>query len=134
MVAAALRFNWGLALPGLAAAATPGALAGIVHPDQIAEVRSTAQAVLAAVPAPRQPPSQTAVFNAFREFDREVSGQLDVQHNIDDNVFLDIGAAGDRRRLSQQADKGRRTRRSGQSQKRRSRLTAGHLPGQRLSG
>jgi DNA repair exonuclease SbcCD ATPase subunit len=100
MVAAAHRFNRGLALPGLPAAATPDALAGIVHPGQIAEVRSAAQAVLSTVPAPRQPPSQTAVFNAFREFDREVSGQLDVQHNIDDNVFLvEVAGAGDDRTL-----------------------------------
>jgi uncharacterized protein (TIGR02680 family) len=96
MVAAAHRFNRYIAFPGLAAAATADALSGIVHPEQIAGVRSAAQAVLATVAAPRQPPSQTVVFNAFREFDREVSGQLDVQHNIDDNVFLvEVAGAGD---------------------------------------
>jgi hypothetical protein len=75
MVAAGHRFTRCLTLPGLAAAATADTLSGIVHPEQVAEVRSAAQAALSAVAAPRQPPSLTTLLNAFREFDREVSGQ-----------------------------------------------------------
>jgi uncharacterized protein (TIGR02680 family) len=93
MVAAAHRFNRGIAMPGLAAAATAAALAAIVHPEQAGNVRSAAQAVLTSVAAPRQPASLTTTSNAFREFDREVSGQLDVQHTIDDGVLI-IGVAG----------------------------------------
>jgi len=101
MVAAAQRLNRGLLLPGLAAAATSGALSGIVHPEQVADVRSVTQAILAAVPAPRQPASLTTVSNAFREFDREVSGQLDVRHTLDDTVFLvEVAGAGDERTLA----------------------------------
>jgi hypothetical protein len=49
--------------------------------------------VLTSVAAPRQPASLTMASNAFREFDREVSGQLDVQHTIDDGVLV-VGVAG----------------------------------------
>ncbi|HEY2578651.1 MAG TPA: TIGR02680 family protein [Streptosporangiaceae bacterium] len=101
MTAAAQRLNWALALPGLVAATTAEALPAIVHPEQITDVRSAARAIQSTVPAPRQPPSLTTVFNAFREFDREVSGQLDVQHNMDDNVFLvEVAGAGDDRTLA----------------------------------
>ena len=100
MVTAAQRFNWCLTRPGLVAAAVTGAapepLPGIVQPDQLAEVRSCAEAALSAVAAPRQPASLTTVSNAFRDFDREVSGQLDVRHVIDDGVFLvEVAGAGD---------------------------------------
>jgi uncharacterized protein (TIGR02680 family) len=102
MVAAGHRFTRCLILPGLAAAATADVLSGIVHPEQVAEVRSSAQAVLSAVPAPRQPPSLTTLLNAFRDFDREVSGQLDVRHTIDDyGVFLvELAGAGDEHTLA----------------------------------
>ena len=102
LVTAAQRFTRCTALPGLAAAATPGPLAGIVHPDQVAEVRSAAEALLSAVTAPRQPPSLTTVLNAFREFDREVSGQLDVRHTIDDDgvLLVEVAGAGDEHTLA----------------------------------
>lgn len=101
LVAAAQRFNGGLALPGLAAAAGAGPLSRVVYPEQPDDVRSASQAVLAAVPAPRQPASLTTVSNAFREFDREVSGQLDVRHTIDDNVLLvEVAGAGDEHTLA----------------------------------
>jgi uncharacterized protein (TIGR02680 family) len=96
MVAAARQFNRRLALPGLVAAAAPQAVHGIVQPDQIADVRSAAEAALGAITAPRQPASMTVVSNAFRDFDREVSGQLDVRHTIDDDMFLvEVAGAGD---------------------------------------
>jgi uncharacterized protein (TIGR02680 family) len=96
MVTAAQRFNWGLTRPGLVAAAVPEPVSGIVQPDQIAEVRSCAEAALSAIVAPRPPASLTTVSNAFRDFDREVSGQLDVRHTIDDDVFLvEVAGAGD---------------------------------------
>ena len=102
LVAAAHRFNRCLALPGLAAAATADAVPGIVHPEQVGDVRTVAQAALSVVPAPRQPPSLTTVLNAFREFDREVSGQLDVRHGIDDDGVLrvDVAGAGDEHTLA----------------------------------
>ena len=102
MAAAGHRLTRCIALPGLAAAATAGALAGIVHPEQVAEVRSAAEAVLTAVAAPRQPPSLTTVLNAFREFDREVSGQLDARHTIgDDNVLVvEVAGVGDEHTLA----------------------------------
>ena len=101
MAAAAHRYNRCIALPGLAAAATADELTGIVHPEQVGDVRSAAQAALSVVAAPRQPPSLTTVLNAFREFDREVSGQLDVRHTIDDNVLLvDVAGAGDEHTLA----------------------------------
>jgi SbcC/RAD50-like, Walker B motif len=58
--------------------------------------------VLSTVVAPRQPPSLTTVLNAFREFDREVSGQLDVRHTIDeDNVLtVDVAGVGDEHTLA----------------------------------
>ena len=53
------------------------------------------------VPAPRQPPSLTTVLNAFRDFDREVSGQLDLRHTIDDNVLIvDVAGAGEEHTLA----------------------------------
>ena len=61
MGAAAHRFNRWIALPGLAAAATAERLAPIVHPDQVQEVTSAAEAVLAAAAAPRQAASSTVV-------------------------------------------------------------------------
>jgi hypothetical protein len=58
--------------------------------------------VLSAVAAPRQPPSLTTLLNAFRDFDREVSGQLDMRHTIDDHgVFLvELAGAGDEHTLA----------------------------------
>jgi len=101
LVAAAQRLNWGLVLPGLAAAASAEPLSGVVYPESPDDVRSAAQGMLAAVPAPRQPASLTTVSNAFREFDREVSGQLDVRHTIDDNVLLvEVAGAGDEHTLA----------------------------------
>jgi hypothetical protein len=101
LVAAAQRLNRGLVLPGLASAASAEPLSGVVYPEQADDVRSAAQAVLAAVPAPRQAASLTTVSNAFREFDRDVSGQLDVRHTIDDNVFLvEVAGAGDEHTLA----------------------------------
>jgi uncharacterized protein (TIGR02680 family) len=101
MAAAAYQFNRWIALPGLALAATAERLAPIVHPDQVQEVTSAANAVLASVAAPRPAASSTAVSNAFREFDREVSGQLDVRHTIEDNVFLvEVSGAGDEHTLA----------------------------------
>jgi uncharacterized protein (TIGR02680 family) len=103
MAAAAQRFNWCLAGPGLAAAATAPAAeaeaeapARILHSEQVGDVRSAAQALLTAVPSPRQPASLNMASNAFREFDREVSGQLDVRQTIDDGVLLvEVAGAGD---------------------------------------
>ena len=101
MVTAALRYNRCLALPGLAAAATGDELPAIAHPDQVDDVGSAAQAALSVVPAPRQPPSLTTVLNAFRDFDREVSGQLDLRHTIDDNVLIvDVAGAGEEHTLA----------------------------------
>jgi uncharacterized protein (TIGR02680 family) len=101
MVTAARRFNWCLTRPGLVAATVAEPLSGIVQPDQIAEVRSCAGAALAAIAAPRQPASLTTVSNAFRDFDREVSGQLDVRHTIEDSVFLvEVAGAGDEHTLA----------------------------------
>ncbi len=101
LAATAQQLNRALALPGLAAAASAEPLYGVVSPEQPDDVRSATQAVLAAVPAPRQPASLTTVSNAFREFDREVSGQLDVRHTIDDNVLLvEVAGAGDEHTLA----------------------------------
>ena len=101
MVGAAHRFNRCIALPGLAAAATTEALAEIVHPEQAGEVRSAAEAVLSAVAAPRPSASLNTASNAFREFDREVSGQLDVRQTIDDGMLLvEIAGAGDEHTLA----------------------------------
>jgi len=101
LVAAAQRLNRGRVLPGLAAAVSTEPLSGVVFPEQPDDARSATQAVLAAVPAPRQPASLTTVSNAFREFDRELSGQLDVRHTIDDNVFLvEVAGAGDEHTLA----------------------------------
>ena len=101
MAAAADRFNRWIALPGLAAAATAERLAPIVHPDQVQEVTSAANAVLAAVTAPRQAASLNTASNAFRDFDREVSGQLDVRHSIEDGVLLvEVSGAGDEHTLA----------------------------------
>jgi uncharacterized protein (TIGR02680 family) len=104
MVAAAHRFNRGIAMPGLAAAATSAALPAIAHPEQAGKVRSAARVVLTSVAAPRQPASLTMASNAFREFDREVSGQLDVRHTIDDGVLLvEVAGAGDEHTLADAA-------------------------------
>jgi uncharacterized protein (TIGR02680 family) len=101
LVATAQRFTRRIALPGLAAAATTERLAGIVHPEQVDEVRGGSLAVLAAVGEPRQPASSSRVFDAFREFDREVSGQLDARHWLDDEVHLiEVAGAGDERTLA----------------------------------
>ena len=113
MAAAARRFNWCLARPGLVAAAAPGlespALESpaptlalpIDQPDQVAAVRSAADVTLTAIAAPRQAASMTMVSNAFGDFDREVSGQLDVRHEIEEGLFLvEVAGAGDERTLA----------------------------------
>lgn len=101
VVATAQRLTRRIALPGLAAAATTERLSGIVHPEQVDEVRAGSLAVLAAVAEPRPPASASRVFDAFREFDREVSGQLDARHWLDDEVHLvEVAGAGDERTLA----------------------------------
>jgi len=95
------RFNQSIALPGLAAAATDKQLGRIVQPDQLERVTAAANAVLAAVTAVRQVPSVNVVLNAFRDFDREVSGQLDVRYQLDDDVLVvEVAGAGDERTLA----------------------------------
>jgi hypothetical protein len=95
------RFNRSIALAGLAAAATADALAGIAEPDQLDQVTAAASAVLAKVAAVRQAPSVNSVLNAFRDFDREVSGQLDVRYWLDDDVLVvEVAGAGDERTLA----------------------------------
>jgi hypothetical protein len=101
LAAAARQLSRRAALPGLAAAATASPLPEVVHPEQADEVRSVAQSVLAAVPAPRPAASLNAALGAFREFDREVSGQLDLRHEIDDGVLLvEVAGAGDERTVA----------------------------------
>jgi uncharacterized protein (TIGR02680 family) len=95
------RFNQSVALPGLAAAATDKRLGRIVQQDQLDQVTAAANAVLATVTAVRQVPSVNSVLNAFRDFDREVSGQLDVRYRLDDDVLLvEVAGAGDERTLA----------------------------------
>jgi uncharacterized protein (TIGR02680 family) len=95
------RFNRSIALPGLAAAATAETLASIVQPDQLDQVTAAANAVLAKVTTVRQVPSVNSVLNAFRDFDREVSGQLDVRYRLDDDVLVvEVAGAGDERTLA----------------------------------
>lgn len=95
------RFNRLIALPGLAAAVTADRLASIVQPDQIDQVTAAANAVLAQVAAVRQAASLNSALNAFRDFDREVSGQLDVRYRLDDEVLLvEVAGAGDERTLA----------------------------------
>jgi hypothetical protein len=101
MTTAGQRFNRTIALPGLAAAATNERLGRIVQPDQLDQVTKAANAVLATVTAARQVPSVNSVLNAFREFDREVSGQLDVRYRLDDDVLVvEVAGAGDERTLA----------------------------------
>jgi hypothetical protein len=95
------RFNRTIAQPGLAAAATAERLASIVQPEQLHQVTAAANAVLAKVNPVRQAPSINSVLNAFRDFDREVSGQLDVRHHLDDEVLVvEVAGAGDERTLA----------------------------------
>jgi uncharacterized protein (TIGR02680 family) len=95
------RFNRSIALHGLAAAATNETLAGIVQPDQLDQVTAAANVVLAKVTTVRQVPSVNSVLNAFRDFDREVSGQLDVRNWLDDDVLVvEVAGAGDERTLA----------------------------------
>ena len=95
------RFNRSVALPGLAAAATDKRLGLIVQPDQLDQVTAAANTVLATVAAVRQVPSVNSVLNAFRDFDREVSGQLDVRYRLDDDVLVvEVAGAGDERTLA----------------------------------
>jgi uncharacterized protein (TIGR02680 family) len=95
------RFNQSIALPGLAAAATDQRLGRIVQPDQLDQVTTAAKAMLATVTAVRQVPSVNSVLNAFRDFDREVSGQLDVRYRLDDDVLVvEVAGAGDDRTLA----------------------------------
>jgi uncharacterized protein (TIGR02680 family) len=89
-------FNRSIALPGLVAAATAEKLASIVQPDQLDQVTAAANAVLAKVATVRQVPSVNSVLNAFRDFDREVSGQLDVRYRLDDEVLVvEVAGVGD---------------------------------------
>jgi flagellar biosynthesis chaperone FliJ len=95
------RFNRSIALPGLAVAATDQRLGRIVEPDQLNQVTAAANAVLATVTAIRQVPSVNSVLNAFRDFDREVSGQLDVRYRLDDDVLVvEVAGAGDEHSLA----------------------------------
>lgn len=95
------RFNRSIALPGLAAAATAERLADIVQPDQLDQVTAAANTVLAKVTTVRQVPSVNSVLNAFRDFDREVSGQLDVRYRLDDDVLVvEVAGAGDEHTLA----------------------------------
>lgn len=95
------RFNLSIALPGLAAAATAEGLGSIVQPDQLDQVTAAANAVLAKVTTVRQVPSVNSVLNAFRDFDREVSGQLDVRYRLDDDVLVvEVAGAGDEHTLA----------------------------------
>jgi uncharacterized protein (TIGR02680 family) len=95
------RFNRSIALPGLAAAATTERLASIVQPDQLDQVTAAANAVLAKVTTVRQVPSVNSALNAFRDFDREVSGQLDVRYRLDDDVLVvEVAGTGDERTLA----------------------------------
>ncbi len=67
------------------------------------EVAAAAEAVLKqAAAAPRQAASsRPRSCNAFREFDREVSGQLDVRLRPEDDVFLvEVAGVGDERTLA----------------------------------
>ncbi|HUC23194.1 MAG TPA: TIGR02680 family protein [Streptosporangiaceae bacterium] len=101
MVGMGHRFNRSIALPGLAAAATADRLTGIVQPDQLEQVTAAANAVLAKVTRVRQVPSVNSVLNAFRDFDREVSGQLDLRYWLDDEVLVvEVAGAGDERTLA----------------------------------
>jgi uncharacterized protein (TIGR02680 family) len=95
------RFNRSIALPGLAAAATDKLLGRIVQADQLDQVAAAANAVLATVTAVRQVPSVNSALNAFRDFDREVSGQLDVRYRLDDDVLVvEVAGAGDEHTLA----------------------------------
>jgi len=94
MVNTAQQFTARLGRRGLLPAAADEPVGGIVHPEQASEVRAAAQALLDTVAAPRQPASLTTVFNAFRDFDREVSGQLEVRHTLDDDGVLLVEVAG----------------------------------------
>jgi uncharacterized protein (TIGR02680 family) len=95
------RFNRSIALPGLAAAATDTQLGRIVQPDQLDQVMAAANAMLGTVTAIRQVPSVNSVLNAFRDFDREVSGQLDMRYRLDDDVLVvEVAGAGDDRTLA----------------------------------
>ncbi|HEX4829683.1 MAG TPA: TIGR02680 family protein [Trebonia sp.] len=101
MTRAGHRFNHSIALPGLAAAAADHRLDPIAAPDQLGQVTAAANAVLATVAAVRQVPSVNSVLNAFRDFDREVSGQLDVQSRLDDEVLVvAVAGTGDERTLA----------------------------------
>jgi uncharacterized protein (TIGR02680 family) len=101
MAGAGHRFNRSIALPGLAAAATAERLDSIVQPDQLDQVTAAASAVLTKITTVRQVPSVNSVLNAFREFDREVSGQLDVRYRLDDEVLVvEVAGAGDERTLA----------------------------------
>ncbi len=101
MAAMGHRFNRSVMLPGLAAAATTASLATIVQPDQVDQVEAAASAVLKQVPAARPTATENTVGNAFREFDREVSGQLDVGYAREDDVFLvEVAGAGDEHTLA----------------------------------
>jgi uncharacterized protein (TIGR02680 family) len=95
------RFNRSIALPGLAAAAAAERLDHIVQPDQLDQVTAAAKAVLATVAAVRPAPSVNSALKAFQDFDREVSGQLDVRGWLDDEVLLvEVAGAGDERTLA----------------------------------
>jgi hypothetical protein len=90
------RFNRSIALSGLASAATTDTLANIIQPDQLDQVTAAANVALAMITTVRQAPSVNSVLNAFREFDREVSGQLDTRHQMDDEVLVvEVAGAGD---------------------------------------
>src|SRR6202012_154921 len=97
-------FNRSIALPGLAAAAAAERLDPIVQPDLLDQVNAAAKAVLATVAAVRPVPSVNSALKAFQDFDREVSGQLDVRSWLDDEVLLvEVAGAGDETTLARAA-------------------------------
>jgi hypothetical protein len=97
MVVAAGHFTTRLGRPGLLAAATDTPVAGIVHPAEADEVIAAAERLLDAVAEPRQPASLNTVYDRFRDFDREVSDQLEVRHSLegDSLLLVEVAGAGD---------------------------------------
>ena len=96
MITAARRFNHRVTLPGLAAAASTAALVAIDRPDDESSVRAAVEATTALITKPAQPASANSVFTAFQTFDRDVSGQLDAAHQLDDGIALiSVVGAGD---------------------------------------
>ncbi len=88
MIDAAGIFSRRITLPGLVAAVTDQALGPVERPEQSASVRAAAEAAVSRVAKPAQPATANSVFTAFQSFDREVSGQLDASHQLQDGISL----------------------------------------------